>query len=132
METAREKIVRLVLDLQKKREEVAALEMQLDQLLPSDHTMHSLATPASRAPNVKGQLHPGSLAYRLLERINADPTRVFSAEDFGDVQNGSGIQTIRSGLLRLHKSGAVERPRRGRFKATKAVRAAAKAAGGSP
>lgn len=131
METVREKIVRLVLDLQKKREEVAALEMQLDQLLPSDHSIYKLAGQASRAPNVKGQLHPGSLAHRLLERINAEPTRIFAAEDFDDLKNGSSMQTVRAGLLRLYNGSSIERPRRGRFRAIKALREAAKAAGGS-
>lgn len=124
METVREKIVRIVLALQVKREEVAALEMQLDQLLPSDHSPQPAST--TRPPNVKGQLHPGSIGFRLLERINADPTRLFSAEDFEDMQNGSSMQTVRAGLLRLVRSGAIAKPRRGRFKATKAVRAAAR------
>jgi hypothetical protein len=127
METVREKIVRLVLDLQKKREEVAMLEMELDQLLPSDHRSPSADRSATRAPNVKGQLHPGSLAHRLLDRINAEPTRIFSSGDFEDLKTDSGMQTVRAGLLRLYNSSSIERPRRGRFRATKAVRDAAKA-----
>ena len=127
METVREKIVRLVLAREKKKDELALIDLELDQLLPSDHATPSSEKQAPRPPNMKGQLHPGSLTSRILERINAEPTRLFTAADFKDMQNGSGMQTIRAGLLRLFKNDSIERPKWGRFKATKAAREAAKA-----
>ena len=105
METVREKIVRLVLDLKQKREEVATIEAELDRLIPNGKEAHIPAEP--RRPNTKGQQIPGSLAYKLLARINSEPTRSFEAEDFAELVEDGKIQMVRSGLLRLLKGSSI-------------------------
>lgn len=135
MSTRRETAERLLAELVSKRAEiktleadVKALEEQLDRLLPDEETPQPPASTSTRTAIAKGQQQPGSLAHRLLTRINGEPSRMFAADDFSDLANGSSMQTIRAGLLRLYGGGSIERPRRGRFKATKAVREAARAA----
>jgi len=108
-------------------DEIGKIEARLDQLMPDDEMTLSLFRARPQSPVPKGQQQPGSLGARLLDRINREPTRSFSAEDLKDLANGSHMQTLRAGLFRLLKAGSIERPKRGHFRATKAVREAAKA-----
>ena len=109
----------VVLELARKRAEVAALEKELELLVPDGES--TSAPKASSRANVKGQHHRGSLSDRILEKMNDNPSHLHAAEDFLDISNGSNMQTLRSTLLRLRKSGFIERPRRGRFKLAKSA-----------
>jgi hypothetical protein len=52
-----------------------------------------------------------------MDRINADPSRAYSAEDFQDLSTGQHpLQYVRSSLYRLVKSKKLKKSGRGKFR----------------
>jgi len=88
------------------------IEAELDRTAPGDDSVY---VRVSRQPVPRGRQHPGSITASASRAINGDPNRMFAAGDFDDVREGIQHADDRASLLRLFKSGAVERPRRRSF-----------------
>ena len=115
----RERLISLGALIRSKRDELAALEREFDALMGVRDTGgagRGEAKANSSRPSA-GAITPGSsLPQRIIARVNADPDRVFAADDFDDLRGDSSVQTLRSALLRLCAKGLLVRTDRGRFK----------------
>jgi len=125
--STRETLIGLGAAIQKKREELAALERQFDSLAASGSTslQGTLPTVAPLSAGMKISVtnealvsSDASLPQKIMARIRLQPDRTYGADDFKDLAGEAKMQSLRSALMRLYDDGkgSLERPGRGQYR----------------
>jgi hypothetical protein len=126
----RERIIELVNQITTARQQLAALEAELDSLLPPDSDSGSPPTVGTAGDTVQPILEglvPGSMASKVVELLIGNSERSF---DVSAIARGIGldadkINSLRGTVLRLADSGRIQKVRRGTYRAKKELRAVA-------
>ena len=108
--TSRERIIGLVTQINDARAQVQRLEAELDQLLP--RARRGRPAKAKRAPR-------GSLARRVVQLLESEPTRAFRMADVAQRIDASNMDSLRKTVLRLAAQRKIRRRRRGVYGAAK-------------
>lgn len=114
---------RLAAEQQRVKSELRAAEAELDRLLksPADTlTQRSEASPvATPAPNsfAADDFNQRSLNQRIIELLDSEPTRQFSAEDVCHKYPDARLNSVRSAMARLSSLGKIRRSTHGLYQA---------------
>jgi len=125
--STRETLIGLGAAIQKKREELAALERQFDSLAASGSSSSQTTLPKVptipagtkiSVENVALVSPDASLPHKIMARIRLQPERTYEADDFKDLAGEDKMQSVRSALQRLYDDGkgSLERSGRGQYR----------------
>lgn len=131
MDELKQKIIAAVLRREKAQTELFIADKELDTLLALDKKsvqkveFSSLSVSSQntqtknevRQPLAKGDFVSGSIPDQIMQILNAQPGRVFTASELIDDTCGRSNQNVRNSLARMMKHGQVKKLEHGRYQA---------------
>jgi hypothetical protein len=134
MSSQLEKIIALSSEIVELRSQKSQLDEKLAQ---RENELNSLITPVAE-PQVekienessenqqgksitKGELKPGSVAYRVLKIMRSSPGRIFTPDELVEEESGMSRSNVANALFRITKNGQIEKVSHGQYTAVKKV-----------
>jgi hypothetical protein len=113
---AAERVVRSKDELRKANDELRNAEEQFYRLTGAPPKADAEAPPSVTASN-GARMVEGSLAHRIVQALERDPTHKFAVEEIARVIGAHKPQSMRSTLVRLTDAHRINRAGRGRYRA---------------
>ena len=106
------------------KRQIETLEAELDAMFEDGGTnrtgvvaINAAKSHAAELATENEQDSPSdSVPAQVFSRMKADPSRIFTPADFGDLAKTTSIQNVRSTLIRLHSAKKVVKVTRGKYR----------------